>query len=183
MSNNINSEKELEEMKERIKIKKSVIEYSTNTLNMEREREEKLYKTANSIITCISILLVAIMSLIFELIDRMKKVDSLIIIFGCVLVAILFVSLFFSIKAHWFHKKEYTRTGKEFINYINENYEKYCNEDGFLDQRINDIDQLFLSLEKNNNIRLSDLTISSVLIYIFLFLSLVFGNVILIIVI
>ncbi len=169
--------------KNNTKIKKEIINYSTNTLNMEKEREKQLYQTANSIITCISILIVAIMSLIFELLDRLKDVDYLIVIFGCILILLLLVSLFFSIKAHWFYKKKYTRSGQDLIKYINEHKEQYLDEDGFLDQKIHDIDQIYISLEKDNNLRLIDLIIASILLYMFLGLILIFSIVIIIIVI
>lgn len=165
-----------EELKE---IKKGIIEYSSNTLNMEKEREKRLYNTANSILTCISILLVATMSLLFELLKNLQNTKYLLIIFGSILILLLLSSLFFSLKAHWFYKKDYTRTGQEMINYINSN--SSFNSDDFLNQKINDIDIIYKSLDKNNNLRLNSLKISSILLYIFLGLILIFGIVILII--
>lgn len=159
-------------------IKKQIIEYSANTLNMEKDREQSLYAVSNTIITCISILLVAIMSLTFELLDRLKNLETIIIIFGSTLTITLLISLLFAIKSHWFYKKEYTKTGLEFLKYINENNQIYNNVHGFLDQKITDNDQIISSLEHNNNLRLKSLTISSIFIYIFLGLIPIFGIII-----
>lgn len=164
-----------------IKIKNGIIGYSSNTLSQEKEREKILYQTANSINTVISILLVAVMTLIFELLDRLEEIDYLIVIFGTILCFILMLSLIFSITAHWFYKKEYTKSGTEFINYINEHRDKYDTEEGFLDQKISDIDQMYFSLEKNNNLRLKYLIASLILLYIFFALVFIFGIVILIV--
>ena len=92
-------EKENEKIDEQIilQIKKGVAEYSSNTLSMEKEREKRIYETANAIVTFISILLVAIMGLIFELLDRLKQVDYLIVIFGSILAVTLLSSLFFAV--------------------------------------------------------------------------------------
>lgn len=157
------------------KIKENVIEYSNFSLKLEKERESDLFRTANALTTCISILLVATMTMIFELLDRLKSIDYLIIPFGIVLVFFLLLSLFFSLKSYWFYKKPYTRSGNELINYINDNLEYYMKEDGFLDQKINDVDYILKCLDKNNTKRRNNLMISTTLIYLFLVLVLIFG--------
>ena len=172
---------EKEQRNREIQMKKGVIEYSSNTLSLESKREENLYKKAESIITCISILLVAIMSLIFELLDRLKNIDYLITIFGIILVALLLCSLLFAIMAHEAYKIEYTRTGKELIDFINSHLESYDSEIGFLDQRINDTDAMITSLEKANDKRKGNLKISRILLYIFLAMVGIFGITILVI--
>ncbi len=164
-----------------IQIKKGVAEYSSNTLSMEKEREERIYKTAGIIITCISILLVAVMSLIFELLDRLKQVDYLIVIFGCILAVILLCSLLFAIIAHWFYKRQYTRSGIELLDYINNHIDEYKSEERFIDQKILDNDNIYKSLESCNNKRLKSLITSLIFIYVFLALIVVFGIVILIV--
>ena len=156
-------------------MKEKIIEYSNFSLTLEKERESDLYRSANALITCISILLVATMTLIFELLDRLNTNSYLIVIFGTILVFLLFLSLFFALKAHWFYKKPYTKSGKELIDYINEHPEQYQNEDGFLDQKINDIDIILKYLDKNNTKRRNSLKISTLIIYLFLILILIFG--------
>lgn len=164
-----------------VDIKKGVIEYSNNSINMEKERRKSLEEGANFNTATISILLGVTITLIFELLDRLSKIDYLIIIFGCILVVLLLGSLFFSLQSNWFYKKKFTRSGKDLIDYINSNFEQYQLEDGFLDQRINDNDEILLSLEENNNKRLRSIMVSSILLYIYLGLIIAFGIVILIV--
>ncbi len=176
-------EKENEKIDEQIilQIKKGVAEYSSNTLSMEKEREKRIYETANAIVTFISILLVAIMGLIFELLDRLKQVDYLIVIFGSILAVTLLSSLFFAVLTHWFYKRRYTRSGQEFLDYINSHIDEYKNEERFIEQKVLDNDSIYNSLEKCNNRRLKTLMTSFILLYIFFALMVVFGIVILIV--
>ena len=176
-------EKENEKIDEQIilQIKKGVAEYSSNTLSMEKERENRIYETANAIVTFISILLVAIMGLIFELLDRLKQVDYLIVIFGSILAVTLLSSLFFAVLTHWFYKRRYTRSGQEFLDYINSHIDEYKNEERFIEQKVLDNDSIYNSLEKCNNRRLKTLMTSFILLYIFFALMVVFGIVILIV--
>ena len=160
------------------KIKENVIEYSNFSLKLEKERESDFYRTANALITCVSILLVATMTMFFQLLDRLKSIDYLIIPFGIILIFFLLLSLYFSLKAHWFYKKPYTRSGNELINHINDNLKQYLEEDGFLDQKINDIDYILKCLDKNNAKRRKNLMISTILIYFFLLLVVIFGLII-----
>lgn len=168
-------------MNQMIEMKKGVIAYSDNSVNMEKERRNGIYNSSSFVTASISILLGVLITVIFELLDRLSKVQNLVIIFGMILVVILIISLFFSLKSNWFLKKEYTRSGRELMSFINSNLDQFSSEEGFLDQRINDNDSILLSLRKNNDKRVKDMMISTILLYSFFGLIMIFGIVILIV--
>ena len=162
-------------------IKEEVIKYSSYTLEQEKNREDNIYRSSDSLITCISILLVAHTTLIFELLDRLKQVELLIVIFGCILFLILMISMIFAIKTRWFYKKVYTRTGKELLQHIECNKNQYVKENGFLEQRINDIDYECNNLIEINNKRTRDIIISYCTILSFIVLLFIFSIVVMIV--
>ena len=111
----------------------------------------------------------------------MKINDYLIVIFGSILAVTLLSSLFFAVLTHWFYKRRYTRSGQEFLDYINSHIDEYKNEERFIEQKVLDNDSIYNSLEKCNNRRLKTLMTSFILLYIFFALMVVFGIVILIV--
>lgn len=159
-------------------IKKNIVDYANYTLLLEQEREKSIYKGCINNITCVSILLVPLINVIFNLYDRLKEVRLLIIVFGIILILNLFVSMFLSLKAMWPYKKNYTKSGLELLEHINSNIEQYSKEDSFLDQRIMDVERIYRMLEKNNDKKSSYYISSLIAIYIFLLLLLIFGSVV-----
>lgn len=162
-------------------IKKEVIKYGSYSLKQEKDREDNIYRSAESLITCISILLVALTTLIFELLDRLKQIELLIVIFGCILFFILMLSMIFAIITRWFYKKVYMRTCKDLLQYIENNKILYIKENGFLEQKINDIDDECESLIQINNKRTNNILISYFLLLIFIFLFFSFSIAIMIV--
>ncbi len=164
-------------------IKTGVCDYAQKTLDMEKSRQDILFNKSQANITSISVLLVALFTIIFELLDRLKAVQTLIIIFSSILTFLLLLSLFFSVKSQWMMKNKYTRRASELLKHINNHLNEYSNEEAFLDQNIRDLEDIHETLEKNNDKRVIDLMISSISLYIFFSLIIIFSIVLLIIVV
>lgn len=167
--------------KRNVMVKREICSYAEKSLNMEKSRQEIIFSKSEANITSISILLVALFTIIFELLDRLKNIETLLIVFSIILTFVLLLSLFFAIKSQWMKKNQYTRSALEFFHHINNHINEYSNEEAFLDQRISDLESLHKTLESNNNKRVIDLMVSSIFLYIFFFLILVFGITLLIV--
>ena len=163
------------------KIKKQIYLYSESSLDIENDREKYLLEHSNSNLTVVSILLVAILNITFELLDRLHDLSLIISIFSIILISFLLISILFSFKARWLYKKKYRKSGKELVEHINKNLKEYHTMEYFYDQNINDFSEMCSKLEKNNKKRQIDLMISSAFIYAFLILVFAFGIVILIV--
>lgn len=165
--------------KERVLIEKEVndkiIEYSQESLRMECQREENLIQQSSSNLTTVSILLVALFTIIFELLDRLpERLSLLISIFGIILSFILIASIFFSCKSQWLYRRKYKRTPYELREHIRLNQSDYFKGNGFQEQTINDIESIQGRAISNNSKRVRDMVASSYLIYLFLALLIIF---------
>lgn len=162
-------------------IKEEIINYSKESLDSEYKREENLIRQSSSNLTTVSILLVSLLTIIFELLDRFpNRVKFLVAIFGALLSSILFISILFSYKAQWLYKKKYKNTANELLKHIEKHKDDYSKRTGFQDQSIADIIAIQESLIPSNNKRVNDIIFSSILIYVFLTLLAIFAIVILI---
>lgn len=164
-------------------IKTGIRDYAQKTLEMEKSRQDILFSKSQANVTSISVLLVALFTIIFEFLDRLKCVQTLIIIFSFILTFLLLLSLFFSIKSQWMMKNKYTRRASELFEHINHHLDEYSNEEAFLDQNIRDLEDIHETLESNNDKRVIDLMISSICLYVFFALIIIFSIVLLIIVV
>lgn len=141
--------------RKKIFVLKQLLRHSELNIASETKREENILKKCNSMNTFISILLVPLISTIFELYDRVKYSKLIIIIMGIYLITTLLISLYYSIKAQYINKKNFLSTNKDFYNHI-EKY-KITKEIYFLEQEIKDNDDIYNSIKINNNNKIDNL--------------------------
>jgi Ca2+/Na+ antiporter len=130
-------------------------------LDLELKREKLIFQKSRSHINLIGFLLFTVFYIMFELI-KLNKVPVLVTIFSLVLVIVLLISLFFSIKSERIHKINYKMSTEALIN-----------DD--INTKNDDLREIQIKLEKQNNKRRKDLIVSSIFLYIFLGLFLAFG--------
>lgn len=150
-------------------IKEGIFNQQEYLLGLEEKREHLIFSKSRSHINLIGLLLLMIFYVMFELI-KLDKAPTLVTIFGLILIVILILSLFFSIKSERIHKINYKISSEIIIN-----------DD--IDMKNVELREIQLKLEKQNNRRRKDLIVSSIFLYIFLGLFLVFGLITVIVII
>ena len=165
----------------KIEIKKEIVKYGKESYESEIKREEIISSKCNSIVMAISILLVPLITSIFELLKILNKSKILIIIFGLILITILLTSLFFAVLSQWFFKKSYLPPVGEFMKHINNNINQFSSKEAYLDQKISNYKELYKGLDNSNNKRTALAMTSAILLFIFLGLLIIFGDVIMIV--
>lgn len=158
----------------------NAIDYCKGSLELEREREKIINKSSNTIITSCSILLVPLITVIIELLNKLDKIRIVVLIFGLILVALELVSLLLAINAQNLYKSVYTQKGKDLFEYmVSQNAHEEDNY--YLIQKIEDLDRVLEQKINNNNKRRNYLVASKIVNYIFCFLLIEFTIVILLI--
>lgn len=147
-------------------IKKDAIEYCLRSLELEKEREQNIVNNCNTMITSNSIVLVPLVTVLIEALNKLPQVNTLLIIFGLILIGVILVGIFLSVLAQQLYKSVYTRSGKELIDFINEN-DSYEDADFFLDQTLNDLNAIYEKKCKNNDVRKNLLFASYICNYAF----------------
>ena len=175
-----NKKKDNYENERSYKTKKYLVEYAQRTLDLENEREKNIIKNSKTMITCNSILLVPLLTIIFELYNRIEKARIIIITFGIILSFLIIFGILFAIFAQQLYKSSYTKSAKELLDYIN--FNSIDDEEYPLDQTISDLDAIYKSKCKNNELRKKFLFVSYILNYTFNFLLIVSLIIILIII-
>ena len=141
--------------------KEDVFNQQEYLLNLEVKRERTIFSKSRSHINIVGFLLLIVFYVMFELI-KLDVVPTLVTIFSLILVVILILALFFAIKSERIHRINYKMSSEVLIN----------NDTDMKNGELRDIQ---IKLEKQNNKRRKDLLVSSIFLYIFLGLFLVFG--------
>ncbi len=142
-------------------IKDDIFNQQEYLLDLEIKREKLIFVKSRSHINLIGLLLLMVFYVMFELI-KLDKAPVLVTIFSLILVVVLVLSLFFTIKSERIHKINYKLSSEVLIN-------------NDLDARSDNLREIQNKLEKQNKKRRRDLLVSSIFLYIFLCLFLVFG--------
>lgn len=159
--------------------KKKIIEYCNRSLELECNREKNIIRNCKTMIECNSILLVPLVTVMIELLNRLENVRLFVIIFGLVLIAIVFVSIFFAVLGGQVFKEAYTLSASELMDFIN-THDSTSQYDYFYDQTITDLESIYLRKRDNNDKRIKRLFVSKLLNYSFYILTFVFAMVIMI---
>ncbi len=160
-------------------VKYKIIKHSENVYLSECRREDNLRNIANSILTSISIVLAVLMELVYKLLENLQDYNLMIVSMSFILCLILLISLFCAILTNWPYKKSEPNSGRNLLDFVNNNLKTYVDGDGFLDQRITDLDEMSLSLFRINNIKAKFLVCSCSLLICFIVLTIIFSFVIL----
>ena len=164
---------------EMMAIKKYAIEYSKRALEIENDKERMLAKNFNNMIIFNSILLIPLISVIIELCVRLEDVRTIVLIFGPILVGVVFVSLLLSMFGQNLDRHNYFKS----ISYLLDDFDsdnKAIDENSLIDKTIEDLDYIYKSKKYYNNKRSNILTASHIVIYSFYILLFVFGLVLMI---
>lgn len=156
---------------------KKLLKQSELNVASETKREENILKKCNSMNTFISILLVPLISTIFELYDRVKYSKLIIIIMGIYLITTLLISLYYSIKAQNIGERKYLPTNEKFYIHIMQNH--ITDEISFLKQEIFSNNDIYESIKSNNNKKIENIKKSFKFIYVFFASLLIFAIMIL----
>ncbi len=153
-------------------INKNIIDYCNKLLDLEKDRENILIKNSNTMIIYNSILLIPLITIVFELYNRLVSVRLFTIIFGMILIGITLLSILFSILSEHIYKIE---SNDNLLEYINSD-----DNDLFIEEYINELNNVYLNKKKNNDKRRKLLLVSHILNYTFYGLIIIFGMVMMI---
>ena len=123
-------------------VKYKIIKHSENVYLSECRREDNLRNIANSILTSISIVLAVLMELVYKLLGNLQDYKLMIVSMSFILCLILLISLFCAILTNWPYKKSEPNSGRNLLDFVNNNLKTYVDGEGFLDQRITDLDDM-----------------------------------------
>ena len=163
-------------------IKEKINKYSQKSLEQEIRREQDLLAQSNANVITLTILITALLTIIFKLLEILKTVEILIVVFGIILVSLLFLSLLFSILAQWVFKRYYRVTPEQFHEHVNRNINDYQDMEAYLDQEFYDINSIQNRLMFINKKRSNFIKVSLLIMYLFIALIFIFSIVILIVV-
>lgn len=150
-------------------IKEDIYNQQEYFLNLEIDKEKILFYKSRSHINIIGLLLITCFYIMFEL-TKLNKAQVLIIAFSLILIIILIISLFFSIKSERIHKIDYNISPDTLIN-------------NNINMKNIELREIQKRLAKHNKKRRKDLVVSSIFLYIFLCLFLIFGLITIIVII
>ena len=157
---------------ENTSINKNIIDYCNKLLDLEKDRENILIKNSNTMIIYNSILLIPLITIVFELYNRLVSVRLFTIIFGMILIGITLLSILFSILSEHIYKIESNDYLLDFIN--------GDDTDLFIEEYINELNNVYENKKKNNDKRRKLLLVSHILNYTFYGLIIIFGMVMMI---
>ena len=163
-----------------LEIKRQLVKHSELILDLENKRERNLLSKCNSINTFISILLVPLITIIFELYDRLYYAKKIIIFAGIFLIIILIISLVYSIIAQSLYKNCFPTTNEKFEEHINKYKEEFTHEKAFLNQQYSDNNFMYKTLDDNNNKRVKYIQKSFLFIKLFFAFLALFSIIILV---
>ncbi len=158
---------------EKATIDKNIIDYCNKLLELEKDRENILIKNSNTMIIYNSILLIPLITIMFELYNRLETIRLFTIIFGMTLIVITLLSILFSILSEHIYKIE---SNKSLLDFLDNGEDK----DSFIEQYISELNYVHETKEKNNEKRRSLLLVSHILNYTFYGLIIIFGMVMMI---
>lgn len=128
-------------------LKKYIIEYGEYTLTLENEKEEKNNKCLICLIILNSILLIPLIISFIELL-KIENVRLFTIIFGFTLMGIIVTSIILAFFGLLIPKTCFTRSSKSLLEFMGK--KDIDREDYYMDQKINDLDSIYLRKSKNN---------------------------------
>lgn len=174
-----------ESMKEKenvsVDINKELIKILERDLNIEKEQANITNSQSNYNIVTITVLSSVLAAITFELLDRIPKLNLIIIIFSLILALTLILSLLFATLSHFIYKQVYPAHPDDLVKNINRQLDFY-KDNGFIEQDKNDLYAMYVSTLKNNRKRKIFLRLSFAGIWAFLALFIIFAIVIMILV-
>ena len=156
-----------EEFEDTISLKRNIIEYYNNSLELEIEKEKSINRKCSTMILSNTLMLLPLIIIIFELYNRLTSVRTLITIFGMIEIGVILLALLFTLLAE-------NNSGNTEVN-------KIVNEGFSLDYVMNNLNNLNDTKKKNNNKRIKLLRVAYIFNYIFFGLLVAFGTVIMIV--
>ena len=173
-------EKRSKSKEEILSLKKYVIDYSKRCIEIETDKEKILTKNFNNMIIFNSILLIPLISVLIELCVRVDHIRLLILIFGLILVGIVFVSLLLSMFGQNLNRGYFTTIGSFIFDELDSS-NKTIDEETIINKTIEELDSIYVN-KKYYNIKRSKLLMAShIVIYGFYALLFAFSLVIMIV--
>lgn len=152
-------------------IKKESFEYAKMALDLEVKNESNIIRSCNSMIMCNAILLIPLVTVFIEMLNKLENVKLFVLIFGFILVSVLFTSIFFAVWAEQLSNDIRTLSSSEIVD--DDFY-------SFYEESTRELEFIYKSKKENNIVKKRFLFVSHILNYSFYGLVIVFGMVLMI---
>ena len=124
-----------------------ITEYSRRTIDLENEKSKIIIKNCGLLIILNALLLIPLIVSFIKLLEY-ENIRLFTIIFGFTLIGLLIVSIVLALSGCIFNKKIYTRSSRLLIENIKQ--KDIDKEDHFLNKKIDDLDSIYLRMNRNN---------------------------------